>query len=300
MSLFRLPRPSPPVPLARDFSSRLIPWIIALMVFLAALATVTAMQVARAVGRWDSGLSGSMTVQIPSALAATPAALDAEVKRVAALLAAAPGVASAEPLSDERLSALLEPWLGPNAMAADLPIPRLIDVRLAGDGRADARDLQRRLEVAAPGAVLDTHRAWLDRLVAYVYSLVWTARVAVGLIGAAAVVTVIFATLTRFSIHQGAIELLHLIGATDAYVARQFQNQAFRVGFLGGLIGLAGAALTLGLLAEAARDLNPIWLPSLRLTLAEGLVLAGLPLASGLLAGATAQLTIRRVLRRMM
>jgi cell division transport system permease protein len=288
-----------PRPLARDFSSRFTPWIIALMMFLAALAMVTAMQIERSMARWDSGLRGSVTVQIPAALGIPAAALDGEAARVAELLRSWPGIAGAEPLSRERLASLLEPWLGANVMAADLPVPRLIDVRLAS-GSADLADLARRLEAASPGAMLDTHRIWLDRLLTYTQTLGWAVWIAVGLISAATVVTVVFATLTRFSIHRGAIELLHLIGASDNYVAGQFQGQAFRVGLAGGLMGLAGAGLTLWCLARAARDLHSIWLPSLTFSLVEGLVLAALPLLSGLLAAVTARLTVGRALRRMM
>ncbi|HJO88540.1 MAG TPA: hypothetical protein QF403_02665, partial [Alphaproteobacteria bacterium] len=52
------------LPLDEDSSSRLLPWIIALMVYLAALALAVAMVVDAVVGGWDQGLSGTMTVQI--------------------------------------------------------------------------------------------------------------------------------------------------------------------------------------------------------------------------------------------
>src|SRR5690606_11203509 len=51
--------------LQRDSSSRFLPWIIALMVFMGALALAAAMMVDAAVDRWDRGLRGSLSVQIP-------------------------------------------------------------------------------------------------------------------------------------------------------------------------------------------------------------------------------------------
>ena len=53
------------LPLDRDPTGRFLPWLIALMVYLAALALVCAMVMNKMVERWDTGLSGSITVQIP-------------------------------------------------------------------------------------------------------------------------------------------------------------------------------------------------------------------------------------------
>src|SRR5919109_568793 len=47
------------------------------------------------------------------------------------------------------------------------------------------------------------------------------------------------------SIHRRIVEIVHLVGAHDSYVARQFQAQAFRYGFLGAFIGSLLAAATL-------------------------------------------------------
>src|SRR3546814_13533960 len=68
--------------------------------------------------RWDSGLAGALTVQIPPA--ADTAAGEATLEAVVAALAATPGVRSAEPLDRQAMSALLEPWLGDALLGGDL------------------------------------------------------------------------------------------------------------------------------------------------------------------------------------
>src|SRR3546814_20799414 len=63
--------------------------------------------------------------------------------------------------------------------------------------------------------------------------------------------------------HQRSIELLHMIGAQDPYVARQFQNHALRFGLRGGLIGLLGALPTLYLARLLLQRIDSGLLPEL-------------------------------------
>lgn len=283
-------------PLTRDSSSRFLPWIIALMVFLAAFALAAAMLLADAIERWDRGLSGSLTVQVP------PAQTDQEtrkrVDRVVEILRATPGIEAAEPLSREQLGDLLTPWLGSGAAAEDLPLPRLIDVKRRPDAALDAEELTERIAQAAPGVVVDDHQDWLNRLVRYARALEATASATVVIIAAVAVATVVFATLTRMSIHREVIDLLHLMGATNAYVARQFERHALLLGCGGGIIGLLAASLALLALDRAAAGLGNMLLPAPKLLPWQWAVLAALPAATGLIAMVTARITVIARLRQ--
>ena len=55
------------IPLNRDSSVRFLPWIIALMVYLAGLALAGTLVLNAALQRWDRSLSGTLTVQLPPA-----------------------------------------------------------------------------------------------------------------------------------------------------------------------------------------------------------------------------------------
>jgi cell division transport system permease protein len=52
-------------------------------------------------------------------------------------------------------------------------------------------------------------------------------------------------TRTGLSIHRSVIEIVHLIGAPDSYIAQQFQAQSLRLGIVGGVVGTILAAATL-------------------------------------------------------
>jgi cell division transport system permease protein len=286
-------RPRLDLPLERDGSGRFLTLIIALMVYLAGLALAAALLLTATAERWDRGLAGTLTVQLPADQAA-------QMGPVLALLRASPGIAKATPLDQTRSAALLEPWLGSGPEIAELPLPRLIDVRITPGERVDLDDLRRRLADTAPGAALDDHRRWLDPLLRAAAAIRLAAAAVLVLVAGAAVLTVVFTTRAGLAVHHGVIEVLHLIGARDGYVARQFERQALRLGFRGGLVGLGLAVLTLaGVLYAGRTGVAPRLLPTLSFGAVEWLALAALPFGAALVAMLTARLTVLRALRRL-
>jgi cell division transport system permease protein len=284
------------LPLAGDGSARFLPWIIALMVYLAALALAGTLLLREGIARWDQGLAGSLTVEVPPDQSG-------KTEAVAAMLRATPGIARAQPLDAAAAAKLLEPWLGTSIAPGELPLPVLIDVRLTDPARVDSGALRQRLAAIAHGAELDDHRAWLDRLFDLALGVEIAAAVILGLIAAATVATIVFTTRTGLAIHHATIEVLHLIGARDGYIAGQFQWQALRLGLRGSLVGLALAVLTLlglGQLAGAAQSLPGLPpLPSLSLAPQQWAALALPPLVAAATAMATARITVLRRLARM-
>ncbi len=284
------------IPLDSDSTSRLLPWIIAVMVFLAALALAGSTALSKAVAAWTAGVSGTVTVQVPPGDSA--AETEARLARAVEVIEAAPGIAGARVLDRAEVEALLAPWLGEGADAAALPIPRLIDAR-ADPTVADLSALSERLASAVPGASVDDHRKWLGNLASFAGSLKWLSVAVVALIGAAAAITVIFATRAGLAVHRRAIEVLHLIGARDAYIARQFQRQAMRLGLLGGMLGLAAAVASLLTLSEFAGRIPLFDALEADFTWRDWALLGILPIVTTLIATITARATVMRTLARL-
>lgn len=292
---------------ARENGGGALSWIVAAMAMLAALALASALAIDDASTRWRQALTGSLTVELPP-LAATSnaaAATNIEADRLAAALSVlrqSDGVARAEPVARARVLALIEPWLGGGIEAAGLPLPQLIDVTLSQDATIDRPALGKRLAAAAPGAVVDDHRSWTDGLVRLARLGLAIALGVVMLVGAVAALSVVLATRARLALHREAIELLHLMGAADQYIARAFARDALIIAFIGAVAGLALAAAVLGAVLAGAPSLE-IGAPA---ALAGGiglggwLALASLPLAAAALALVTAWITARRALRRML
>jgi cell division transport system permease protein len=271
------------------------------MVWLAGIALAAAMMLSTAGAKWEAGLAGTLTVQIVPVSGEGGEALDERTRAALVLLRATPGIATADALPEAHVLKLLEPWIGKAALTGDLglPLPRLIDVRVAEGASVDTAALGAHLAAAVPGAALDDHGLWLDRLLALAGAVEGIAYAVLALIGLAAIATVVFTTRTGLVIHQAEIELLHLIGAQDSYVARQFERHALGIGLKGGIAGLGLAVATLLLVGTLAGRVEAGLLPTIALSPVQWAGLAGLALAAAMISLLTARLTVLRALARM-
>ena len=113
------------------------------MTFLAALTAGVAILIADASHDWQDDVSHEMTIQVRP----TPGHdLEAETNAAAAAIARkASGIATVEPYSKAESEKLLQPWLGTGLDLGDLPVPRLIVIKLdEGKPRRHERRCARR------------------------------------------------------------------------------------------------------------------------------------------------------------
>ena len=230
---------APIVPRA-TISGRALVAVIAIMTFLASLTSGAVIVVSAAAKEWQSEVGREVTIQIRPAAGRD---LEADIARAAAAARATPGVTEVRAYSREESTRLLEPWLGTGVALEELPIPRIVVVRIAPGGTPDLSELRKRLSAQIPGAVLDDHRGFVDRM-RRISNI--AAGVGVGvflLVLAATILSVTFATRAAMATNAPVIEVLHLIGARNKFIAGHFQRHFLRLALQGGLIGGGGAAL---------------------------------------------------------
>ncbi|HEX4368719.1 MAG TPA: cell division protein FtsX [Rhodopila sp.] len=293
--------------LRRALSDRMLPLLVAAMTFLAALAMAGWFGTAALARHWQQGADTSLTVQVPQAT--DPAAHGGQTRLAAvlALLTGTPGVASAHALSDQELADLLKPWLGQGAERLAIPIPAVIAVRLT-DADPHLEPLSHRLDDVAPGTLVEDHDRWIARLAVLARSLQACAALALLLVAGIAASVIAVATRAGLSTRREAIEIVHGLGATDAYIAGRFAARATLLAAGGAaagalvalpvLLALARmAAPFVGEPAAAAADTLPDALGALPAAL--WLALPCLPVSAGAIGFATAQGAVRRWLRRL-
>jgi cell division transport system permease protein len=303
--------------LKRALSDRLLPLLVAAMAFLAALA-LAGFVAADALGtRWESGAGSSLTVQVPqpgapSGSDAAPAPSGGPNRReaVLAVLSASPGIAQVHALTEGELADLLRPWLGTQGDAMTVPLPAVMQARLAPGG-TDLAALHLRLDQAAPGTLVENQDAWAARLAALAGSLQASTGLAVLVVVAVAAAVVAVATRAGLVARRAAIEIVHGLGATDGYIAGRFAARATVLTLVGGAIGAATALPVLlelavlaapfgGAPADTIADAAPRvvnWANALPATLWAALPC--LPLGAAAIGWITAQFTVRRWLKRL-
>ncbi len=275
-------------------AGRFLPWVVAVMVFFAALAGAAGLALNQATGTWRNDLANTITVEISPE--------DGDLARVAAVtkaLGETAGIEEVRPLAVAEIAKLLQPWLGGSNLISELPLPHLIDVRLSPNQPADLSLLAKRLAAIGPGIRIDDHKIWLGKLIRLSQSLQWMMLACLAMICFATCSVVIFGTRAAFAAHLEVVKLLHVMGARDGYIARLFLWRAMTMGLKGGLIGLAVTAVALFALSRLAADLEGPLFGNLTLTPLGLLSLATLPLLAALLTALTARRTVLRELSRM-
>ena len=212
-----------------SISGRALVAVVAIMTFLVSLTTGAAILVTKAAGEWQSDISREMTIQI---MPAPGRDLDTSVNRAVAITRAISGITEVRPYSKEESMKLLEPWLGSGISLSELPVPRLIVVKIAADATPDLGQLRRVLADQVPGAVV---RAMAGTAIAVGVCILI-------LMFAATVLSVAFATRGAMATNKAVIEVLHFVGAKNGFIARHFQHHFLVLGLQGGAIG-GGAAI---------------------------------------------------------
>jgi cell division transport system permease protein len=298
-----LRRDMPLVP-ASSIAGRALVTVIAIMTFLACLTAGGAILVAGASQDWRGEVSREVTIQIKP----TPGQdIDAAVAKAVETARSAQGVADVRALSKQESEQLLEPWLGNGLDLTELPIPRLIVVRMDDLKAPDIAALREALAARAPGANLDDHRLWLARLDTMADAIVIFASLLFVLMISAMMMAVGFATRGAMAGNREIIEVLHFVGAADSYISRQFQTHFLRLGLRGGAFGGAFAAFFFA----AASVLSAWWTRSVggeeigalfgafSLGASGYGAIVGVALAIALLTGAMSRVIVFRHLRRL-
>jgi len=242
-------RPAPIVPRA-TIAGRALIGVVAIMTFLASLTTGAVVLVRSAADQWQADVARELTLQVR---AVSGRDIEAEVEKTVAIARAFPGIAEVRPYSKDETVHLLEPWLGSGLQFNDLPIPRLIVLRIAPGAAPDLGRLRQSLEEQVAGVSLDDHRSFVTRMRAMSGAALLVGIAVLFLVLLATTLSVTFATRAAMVTNQPVIEVLHLIGAKDSFIAGHFQRHFLLLGLEGGLIG-GGSAIALFALAELTSD----------------------------------------------
>jgi cell division transport system permease protein len=289
---------------ADSIAGRALIAVIAIMTFLAALTLGAVVLVRAAAGEWQAAVAREVTIQVRPVEGRD---IEAEIKKAVEIASAARGIGGVRPYSREESARLLEPWLGSGLALEDLPVPRLIVVRIEADGLTDLPALRRTLAERVAGASLDDHRGWIDRMRAMATTAVGIGIGVLVLMLAATMLTVTFATRGAMSTNRPIIEVLHFVGAKDGFIAGEFQRHFLLLGLKGGGIGGVAAMAVFAVAGfvgdwftgTAGQEQVSALFGSFAIGPAGYAAIVGLVVLIGGVTAATSRLTVYRTLRLM-
>jgi cell division transport system permease protein len=219
--------------------------VVAIMTFLAAVTSGGVAMVIASANGWEAEVSREMTILVRPM---TNRDIEADIAKAQQLAKATTGVASVHAYSREESNRLLEPWLGSGLSFEDLPVPRMIAIQISQGGSVDTASLSRLLAQQVASAHLDDHRAGISRIRGMAKAAIVAGMGVLLLVLAATLLSVAFATRGAMSSNRAIVEVLHFVGAKEAYIASQFQRHFLGLGLKGGALGGIAAILSLMLI----------------------------------------------------
>ena len=224
---------------AKDDAHRFLPWHIGIMVALATFLLSLVFALGGWVGNHQQDYAANVSVIIPGS---TPQ-LDDKTAQVKAVLAKEKTIANVKQVSENNLRELLAPWIGSGDALQDMSLPVVLDITLKdGKESLDEGKLKTALAEIEPTIELDAHNSWAEVFAAFIRILQGLAVVLVGTILGAMALMIVFSARASLHLHERTVNLLHAMGAEDLYIARQFQNEHFKIGLRSAGIGATVAA----------------------------------------------------------
>ncbi len=287
------------IPLGR--MSGPMPWVIAIMVAMTAIALAAGLAIGNAVSAAKAEIEGGVTIQIIEPRADIRAR---QAKAVATSVRKLTGVSGLRIVPQAELDDLIEPWLGTgiaDATGSAIPVPALIDVRLARPAsEQDLSAIAAAAQKAAPSARVDAQSNWLKPVFDAMVSIQIVAIALVALLTLALSAAVLLAARSALGANRDVIEIVHLLGGTDRQVARVFQRSIGFDAAGGGTVGLALALLVILAMARRFAGLGAGLVDNGALLWSDWLLLALVPFLATLLAMVTARFTVLHALRKML
>ena len=209
------------IPTQEDNTSTFVSVLTAIYMYLFVIMLAIFMAINAMANNWEKDIAGSI--------------------KVLQFMERISGVESVQVLDDQVVEKLMSPWIGNKVDLSTLPIPRLLDVKLKPNAELNYDEITRGLRLLTANASIDNHRLWLNRLIKFATSLKTVALAILLMVVAICAFSVYYSARTSLNINMNSIEILHIIGAKDDYIAKLYAKNYAKIGFFAGVIGLMAA-----------------------------------------------------------
>src|SRR5262245_43038296 len=229
-----------PIVPAGSVTGRSLTLVITIMCFLASLTAGAVYMMNQSASAWVRDIASEVTVQIENKENIN---LDKLVADVTGFLSRQSGVSQVRALSVTDATQLLEPWLGQTEALQALPVPRLIAIELDRVSPPDFGALRNALTTQFAGVTMDDHRRWQQQIRTITRSFALGGLAILLLVGAATTAIIVSATKSAMASNRDIVEVLHFVGATDRFIAREFERHFLRLGVRAGVVRAIWAML---------------------------------------------------------
>lgn len=225
----------PVSPFAGDSSGLFLPWMVMVMVFLAALTASLNFALHRGLSDWYRDISSEITLQV------LPGEnKEKESRIIVDYLNASKEYTKVYKLGEIEIERLLKPYLGDIKEIESDILPDMI-ILVPKKDNALPNSLKS-IMAKFKNVKVGLQQEWLGHMKIFIKSLERLAAMILILVFFSMIFIVVYAVKTSLRVHAKAINLLHLIGARDDYIAKKFASRNGTLALVGSIVG-AGMAI---------------------------------------------------------
>ncbi len=273
------------LPLGAGPSAPLLPLIVGIMMYLAALAITSVGAIHSFCMSLTHGTDDHVMIIVPPDVPSGNSNFQTHLRQT---VSGIKGSSSLRQLTTEDMKSTL----GETGTDLSAYLPHVYVLKVTSRQTFSLSQASQRLKSLSPAILVEDQYAWVSGLKRTAHSFELASLTIATLLLLGAIATIAFTSQTDLIIHRQIIEILYLVGATRSYIAGQFQYHALKTG----LKGMVVAAFLLGCTFSALGFFLPLGLifPS---PLWGAACLVGGPLVITLFMMLAAQLTVRLALR---
>ncbi len=270
-------------------------------VFLLSLTLAGVLAINSMIGNWNEGVRQSFTVQVmPVMEESSLSSTEEEVSKVVKFLEMQPEISLVHIFSQEEHEELIRPWLGDGVDLSGLPMPTLIDVSLNEGMEPDYDAMAQKLSDVSEYAAMDNHNLWLQKLIKFADALNTLAAVVLIIVALICGFSIYYATKTNLGMHKNIIEILHIMGAKDTYIAQQYAQKALSASLVSGVVGLLVAVLAINGISGISADLDGGIIKEAGLSVFAWIKVCSIPFIVSAISATTAYYAVKSTLGKLM
>ena len=216
-------------------------WIMTTMVYLALMALISSFFSTLSFDKWKGATRDLVTIHVPDPNQKIVSNNDTRLDAALKILRTLPNIENITILEKNDIEKLISPLVETDIFQ-NILLPALVEIRI--NNREVLPNLESSLKNLAPDIFVENHAELFlfDSKVFFGAEKLFVAIV--GLITMVAIISIIFAVFTGLSVNKEVIQVMHLIGAKNGFIARAFQKHIFIVLSFSSIFGACLAAGT--------------------------------------------------------
>jgi cell division transport system permease protein len=278
--------------------------LLALMTALVVIIASVHLSLFKTVDRWQSLIQYQASIEIPAldeqGNTRDAAQVQQNIRRIKDFLKNTQASHDIEVMDTTQVAALLNPWLGDDGKILDnIDLPTIINFKLKASSADDVKYISERITKIAPRARLQTHENWLDKFLAILHG-VHILGVLIIIITMVSTIFVISSSVrARMNIYNEDLSLLHIMGARDRFILKQFITYLFSICVPACLLGYICASLILAAVSQLLLGAEIDFLPSFGLNAHQFITLMTVPFSIFALTMLIGSHTVLREMKKM-